>query len=102
MATARRLTPDPCTDYFDKDTKQLCKECDDSYELFIMSPKIVHCATVADPASKVCTIESILPYAGAMQNVKNLLAYFIESKDDYGDIVYHAENSYHKNLCINQ
>jgi hypothetical protein len=90
MATARRLTADPCNDYFDKDTKQLCKECDISYELFIMSPKIVHCAAVADPASKVCTIESILPYAGAMQNVKNLLAYFIEGKNYYGDIVLHA------------
>ncbi len=103
MVISRRLTDDdPCIAYFDEITKQLCKQCVDSYELFIMSPKIVHCASVADPTSKVCTVESIDPYVNAMQNVKDLLTYYIESQDDYGDIVYHAANSYHKNLCINQ
>ena len=39
------VTNDPCLGYFDPLTKLLCETCDNTYELFIISPTIVHCAS---------------------------------------------------------
>jgi len=65
-ARARRLSTDPCEEYFDSPTNLLCKSCDRSdpniqYELFIMSPTIVHCAKVY-LIEKICMIHDLAPY----------------------------------------
>ena len=83
---ARRLdTADPCLEYFDPLTKQLCKRCDDSnlqFELFILSLNIVHCAVFNRDgfvySGDDCFIPDIRYYADAMPNVINILSYYYD------------------------
>ncbi len=74
------VTNDPCLEYFDPTTKLLCKTCDNtdpanSFELFIMSPTIVHCASHV-PSDSVCTVYDLTIYSDAVPETRALLTYY--------------------------